>query len=214
MDQGFDDYFADPTTTRPPTVYIGFPCTKDTTWKKRFPGVSNAILISDGLWEWFAKWEGTPVHNRGKDYDEFKEKLSKILLDILYETVPEAKGKVEYYTLGTPLSEVTYLSSFHGGSYGTKCITAMFDEVNRKWTTTPFTPVPGLYLAGSDAFLPAVCGAMYGGAFGATAVLGHLRTLKLTLAFMAHFASSIQEANPKMSWMQAYVKAWDAFINE
>jgi len=68
--------------------------------------------------DWFEKWQDTHVHDRGKDYEEFKDKLTKHLLDILYETVPHVKGKVEYHTLGTPLSEVTYLSSFHGGSYG------------------------------------------------------------------------------------------------
>lgn len=211
LDQCFDEYFANPTEVRPPTVYIGFPCTKDSeynvlgipwhiiynmirlyfvlmhcsssvyalthiqmdrphtlqiyvaTWTKRFPGVSNCILISDGLYEWFSKWENLPNKHRGEEYMAFKDKLAKHLLDILYETCPQVKGSVEYYHLGTPLSEMTYLASWHGGSYGTKCIPEMFATINHEWTTTPHTRIPGLYLAGSDAFLPAVCGAMYGG---------------------------------------------------
>jgi hypothetical protein len=55
---------------------------------------------------------------------------------------------------------VSYLASFRGGSYGTKCTPEMFAAINRKWTTSPHTAVPGLYLAGSDAFLPSVTGAM------------------------------------------------------
>lgn len=153
MDKAFDKYWKNPTDERPPTVYIGFPCTKDPTWKRRFPGISNCILISDGLWEWFAKWSGTEVHNRGAEYEAFKGKLTKHLLDILYESVPQIKGKVSYHTLGTPLSEVTYLSSWHGGSYGTMCVPEMFAPTNHQWTTTPHTKIPGLYLAGSDAFL-------------------------------------------------------------
>ena len=243
MDKAFDEYFANPTEVRPPTVYIGFPCTKDTTWKKRLPGVSNCILISDGLWEWFEKWENSPLHHRGADYEAFKAKLSKHLLDILYETVPQVKGKVEYFDLGTPLSEVYYLSSFHGGSYGTMCRTSMFAKENRQWTTTPHTPIKNLFLSGSDAFLPAVCGAMYGGCFGASAVLvrfrgialrtihpwipetalahlsfsanqGHLGTLKLTLAFISHFAAALREEDPTLSKMEAYRLAWNKFINE
>jgi all-trans-retinol 13,14-reductase len=214
MDQAFDEYFAHPTETRPPTVYIGFPCTKDTTWKKRYPGVSNCILISDGLWEWFEKWQDLPVKQRGQDYEDFKEKLTKHLLDILYETVPEAKGRVEFHMLGTPLSEASWLSSYHGGSYGTMCLTSMFAPENRDWTTNPHTRIPGLYLAGSDAFLPAVCGAMYGGCLGAAAVLGHVRAFKLMLAFMADFAKSVKDDNPKLSWFQAYCVAWDKFVNE
>lgn len=123
----FDKYYADPVTHRPPTVYVGFPCTKDSTWQTRLPGISNCILISDGLYEWFKKWHGTKVHERGVDYEEFKNKLAKHLLDILYETVPQVKGKVEYWTLGTPLTEISYLSSFHAASYGTRCDTKIFD---------------------------------------------------------------------------------------
>lgn len=85
LDTAFDEYFENPTAVRPPTVYIGFPCTKDTTWKKRFPGVSNCLLISDALYEWFEKWADKPNRNRGDDYMAFKEKLSNHLLDILYE---------------------------------------------------------------------------------------------------------------------------------
>lgn len=214
LDEAFDKYFANPRDVRPPTVYIGFPCTKDPTWKKRYPGVSNCILISDGLWEWFEKWQDQPVHHRGEDYEEFKKALTKHLLDILYETLPQVVGKVEFEMLGTPLSEVTYLASWHGGSYGTKCTTSMFDAKNRSWTTTPHTSIPGLYLAGSDAFLPAVCGAMYGGCFGASAVLGHVQTTKLTIAFIRHFAASIKKENPKLSWIKAYSVAWDRFVNE
>jgi hypothetical protein len=133
--------------------------------------------------------------------------LKQHLLDILYETVPQLRGKVEYFTLGTPLTEVTYLSSWHAGSYGTKCLPSMFAKMNRKWTTTPHTQIPGLYMAGSDAFLPAVCGAMYGGCFGAAAVLGHLHTMRMTWAFLRHFASTLREENPKMSWFESYITA-------
>lgn len=211
LDKSFDEYFANPTEVRPPTVYIGFPCTKDLTWKKRFPGVSNCILISDGLYEWFEKWADTQVHNRGEDYLAFKEKLTKHLLDILHDCVPQVKGKLEFVHLGTPLTEVSYLGSFRGGSYGTKCNTEMFDPINRNWTTTPHTEIPGLYVAGSDAFLPAVTGAMYGGCFGACAVLGHLGAMRLICTLMTRLAKQAREENPKLSWFEAYrmaARAW------
>ena len=214
MDQAFDEYFENPTEIRPPTVYIGFPCTKDATWKRRYPKVSNCILISDGLWDWFKPWQDMPVHHRGADYEDMKEKFSKHLLDILYECVPEAKGKVSFHMLGTPLSEATYLSSYHAGSYGTKCLPSMFDTINHKWTTTPRTPIPGLYVAGSDAYLPAVCGAMHGGLFCAAAVLGHVKTLRVVLAILNELAQSIQEEHPKTPFWKAYMQAWDVFLNE
>ncbi len=115
LDEAFDKYFANPTEHRPPTVYIGFPTTKDLTWKRRFPGISNCILISDGLYEWFEKWSDKPVRNRGEDYLEFKDQLTRHLMDILLEFVPQVKGRIEYYHLGTPLSEETFLASYRGG---------------------------------------------------------------------------------------------------
>ncbi|KAL7530459.1 hypothetical protein ACHAXR_003509, partial [Thalassiosira sp. AJA248-18] len=214
MDEAFDKYYADPITHRPPTVYVGFPCTKDPTWPKRLPGVSNCILISDGLYEWFEKWIGTSVHERGEDYEKFKDQLAKHLLDILYETVPQARGKVEYWTLGTPLTEVSYLSSFRAASYGTKCDINIFNKLNDKWTTTPHTQIPGLVMAGSDAFLPAVCGAMYGGILGASSVLGYAGSLRLVWAFLGEFAAALQKDNPKMSRPAAYALATKKFFTE
>jgi all-trans-retinol 13,14-reductase len=214
LDTAFDEYFTDPTSVRPPTVYIGFPCTKDKTWKRRFPGISNCVLISDGLYEWFEEWADKPVKNRGSDYMCFKEKLTKHLLDILYESVPQVQGKVEFHHLGTPLTEVTYLASFRGGSYGTKCEPTMFAPINREWTTTPHTTIPGLFLAGSDAFLPSVVGAMYGGGLGACAVLGHLGTMRLAWAVLGNLAMRIRENEPKMSLMTSYQLAFDAFFRE
>eukprot|EP00804_Cyclotella_cryptica_P000840 CCRYP_001078-RA/>CCRYP_001078-RA protein AED:0.34 eAED:0.34 QI:0/0.75/0.6/1/1/1/5/140/483 len=212
LDNAFDAYFKDPTEVRPPTVYIGFPCTKDTTWKKRFPGISNCILISDGLYEWFEKWADKPVRNRGEDYMDFKDKLTKHLMDILCEFVPQVKGRIEYYHLGTPLSECTFLASYRGGSYGTQCVPEMFSPINREWTTTPFTEISGLYLAGSDAFLPSVTGAMYGGCLSASAVLGKLGTLRLGHAILSHMAMRLREENPKLSRVEAYLLAMKKFM--
>lgn len=189
-------------------------CTKDPTWSKRLPGVSNAILISDGLFQWFEKWQGTQVHERGDDYEKFKDQLAKHLLDILYETVPQLRGKVEYCTLGTPLTEVAYLASYHAASYGTKCDTNIFNRLNDKWTTNPRTSIPGLYMAGSDAFLPAVCGAMYGGILGAASILGYGGLLRMAFAFLSEFANDLQEENPKMSRAAAYLMAIRKFVAE
>jgi len=211
LDDAFDKYFANPTEVRPPTVYIGFPCTKDITWQKRFPNVSNCILISDGLYEWFEQWSDKPVRNRGEEYLEFKDKLTHHLLDILQEFVPQVKGRIEYHHLGTPLSEETFLASYRGGSYGTQCVTEMFAPINRNWTTTPFTEVPGLYLAGSDAFLPSVTGAMYGGCLSASAVLGTLGTMRLGHAILTHLAMRLREENPKLSKIEAYMLAVKKF---
>lgn len=132
-------------------------------------------------------------------------------MDILFETVPQVKGKVEFYHLGTPLTEITYLHSFRGGSYGTKCEPEMFAPVNRKWTTTPHTSIPGLYMAGSDAFLPSVVGAMYGGSLGACAALGHTGAMRLACAILHNMARRLKKENPKLSHMRCLRMAFGKF---
>lgn len=142
---------------------------------------------------------------------EFKDKLTKHLMDILKEFVPQVKGRIDYYHLGTPLSECTFLASYRGGSYGTQCVTEMFAPINRNWTTTPSTEIPGLYLAGSDAFLPSVTGAMYGGCISACAVLGTLGALRLGHAILSHLAMRLREENPKLNRVEAYLLAIKKF---
>ena len=90
----------------------------------------------------------------------------------------------------------------------------MFNKLNAKWTTTPHTQIPGLYMAGSDAFLPAVCGAMYGGILGASAILGYAGSLRLAVAFVAEFAASLREENPKMTRAASYALATRKFFTE
>ncbi len=88
----------------------------------------------------------------------------------------------------------------------------MFAPINRNWTTTPYTEIPGLYLAGSDAFLPSVTGAMYGGCLCASAVLGKVGTLRLGHAILTHLAKRLRDENPKLSRVEAYVMAVRKFM--
>jgi len=69
-------------------------------------------------------------------------------------------------------------------------------------------------MAGSDAFLPAVCGAMYGGILGAVSILGYAGTMKFLFAFLGEFATSLQEENPKLSRIEAYIRALNKFSTE
>jgi all-trans-retinol 13,14-reductase len=194
-----------------------------------------------GLYEWFEKWADKPVRNRGEDYLEFKDKLTSHLLDILQEYVPQVKGRIEHYHLGTrecnnnfqlvlhwllqrlasqiffssttpALSEITFLASYKAGSYGTQCTPEMFRPINRNWTTTPFTEIPGLYLAGSDAFLPSVTGAMYGGCIGACAVLGKVGSLRLGSAILFHLAANLRQDNPKLTKAESFILAIKKFL--
>jgi len=215
LDEAFDEYFANPTEVRPPTVYIGFPCTKDLTWKKRFPGISNCILISDGLYEYFEKWANQPVKHRGDKYMEVKEKLTKHLFGYPLPVCPtsQRQGGIPSPWHSTDGSHVSFLLSWRFLWNQVYSTPEMFAPINREWTTNPHTEIPGLYLAGSDAFLPSVTGAMYGGCLGASCILGHLGTLRLANALLCYLAKRLQEDDPKLSFPEAYGKAWQAYTD-
>ena len=214
LDDAFDKFYEDPYHHRPPVLYIGFPCTKDRTWTKRFPRTSNCILISDGLYKWFEQWSGMLPTHRGKEYDDLKEALTSKLLDILYEFVPQVKGKVEYVHFATPLTEESFLGSYRGGAYDTLCTPEMFHPMNEKWITNPKTLVPNLYVASSSAFFPGLTGSMYGGCLCACNILGTYGTFALGYRIIKHLAKCLQEENPKMSRLQAYKLAIKKFVNE
>lgn len=67
-------------------------------------------------------------------------------------------------------------------------------------------------MAGSDAFLPSVTGAMYGGCLGASAVLGNMGTLRLGHTILSHLATRLKEENPKLSAVRAYLLALEKFM--
>jgi len=215
LDDAFDNFYKNPSVYRPPVVYIGFPCTKDPTWTKRFPGVSNCIVISDGLYEWFEKTAKSKIpRERGEYYEILKEKLTESLVDILYEFVPQVKGKVEYVHFASPLTEESFLGSYKGGAYDTLCNTAMFAATNQRWITTPRTEIRGLFVAGSSAFFPGLTGSMYGGCLSACAVLGYIGSVRLGLDIVRHLAKRLLEENPKMSRVEALRAAFHKFVEE
>ena len=80
------------------------------------------------------------------------------------------KGKVLWYELGTPISDANFLHSYRGGSYGTRCNLDYFSKESMRWIMRGDTEIDGLYMAGQDAWTPAVAGAMYGGLLGSLKV--------------------------------------------
>jgi len=140
--------------------------------------------------------------------------LARLFLRKLSSVHTEVAGKL-YHLFATFFVLITSQAlncSFL--SYGTKCVPEMFAPINRQWTASPYTEIRGLYLAGSDAFLPSVTGAMYGGAMSACAVLGKVGTLRLGHAILSHLAKRLRDDDPKLSRVEAYILAIKKFIGE
>ncbi len=154
--------------TKSPLNYISFPSSKDSVWDEHYPGKSTIDVISLAPYAWFKKWADKPWKNRGADYDDFKALLAEKLLADVYKHAPEARGKVDYFELSTPLSTAHFNNYAQGQVYGLEHTPERFAQ---SWVK-PHTPIKGLYLTGQDILFCGVASAMMSGVMTATAVLG------------------------------------------
>jgi hypothetical protein len=176
-----------PLKHRPAYVYVGFPCTHTPQWKETHPNASNAVVICEADFAWFKTMDS-------ERYSCFKTAMSDKLLEILHELVPQTRNHVSWHSLGTPKTEARYLHSFRGGSYGTKGDCELFHDTQKNvpWTMNVYTPVRGLFMGGSDGFLPSFTGAMYGGALAAIAAMGPARAAGLCFSVVREAAKEIR----------------------
>jgi all-trans-retinol 13,14-reductase len=151
-----------------PVVYISFPSAKDPMWKVRRGDTATLELISFVDYERFRQWEGERWKKRGETYEALKARYSERLLAVLYEHVPQVKGKVTFHELSTPLSTRHFGNHPRGEIYG---VSPTPERFRLKWLA-PRTPIRGLYLTGQDAVAHGVVGALYGGLVTASVLLG------------------------------------------
>lgn len=162
---------------QPPTTFIAFPCAKDSAWSERYPGKSNALVLTMTKYEYFSKWDtdGTSSqHRNSPEYEAKKKEWEQWLMKELQRQFPQlAKpGVVRGCTVGTPLTFNNYIRSRHGEVYGLdmgmwRFTPPAFD------TLRPETPIPGLYLTGQDILMLGISGAMMSGVITANAILGY-----------------------------------------
>ena len=150
-----------------PLVYISFPSAKDPDFNRRFPGKSTLEIITLGPWEWFEQWEKMPWKKRGEAYDSLKENFSQRLLEHLYETLPQLRGKVDYYELSTPLSTEKFTSYASGEIYGLNHDPERFQQRFIR----VFTPVKNLFLTGQDIVSCGIVGALMSGVITASTMM-------------------------------------------
>jgi len=151
-----------------PVVYISFPSSKDPDWPNRYPNKSTIDIITLLPYDSFKSWEGTRWMKRGEDYDAFKEKISKRLLDVLYKHIPQAKGKIECYELSTPLTTKHFINYDKGEIYGLDHTPKRF----RQRFLKPRTPIKNFYLTGQDVVTAGVAAALFSGVITTAAMTG------------------------------------------
>lgn len=158
-----------------PFVYLSFPSAKDPSWNERYPGKSTIDMIVPAPYTWFEKWHGSKWQKRSSEYQDYKQAVTEKLLAILYEKLPQLKGKVHYCELSTPLSTMHFCNYRHGEIYGLNHDPQRFAQL---WLR-PDTPIKNLFLTGQDILACGVGGAATGGLLTAIRMLGPVKGRKL-----------------------------------
>ena len=152
---------------------------KDTEWSDKYPGVSNAIILTTAKKEWFEAWENERCMKRGQDYEDFKKQIGERMLEEgLFRFYPELRDKVLEINMGTPLSTQFYLNAVDGESYG---LDMNFYRLTKAFDLKPKTNIEGLYLTGQDICTLGVTGAMMGGVLTANVVAGYDNMIDIML---------------------------------
>ena len=151
-----------------PLVYISFPAAKDPDWPNRYPGKSTIDVLTLMPFEVVEQWQGSNWMKRGDEYNEFKEKLSQRLLQVLYKHQPQLNGKVDHYELSTPLTTQHFVNYDKGEIYG---LDHTPDRYHQRFLQ-PRTPVKNFYLTGQDIVTAGVAAALFSGVLTVTAMTG------------------------------------------
>jgi all-trans-retinol 13,14-reductase len=150
-----------------PLAYISFPAAKDPDFQRRHPGRSTIEVITLGRFDELEKWKDFPWKKRGEEYEQIKENISDTLENILYQYVPQLKGKVIYKELSTPLSTRHFAGYSYGEVYGLEHSPARFRNKHLR----PGTHIKGFYLTGQDIVTCGVGGGLMAAMLTATVML-------------------------------------------
>ncbi len=162
------DAFSDNPEAPFPVVYISFPSAKDPDYENRHPGTATIEIVAPAPFEWFARWRDETWGKRGETYEDLKTAFGERLMDVLYEKVPQVRGKVAYYEVSTPLSTNWFGGYQLGELYG---LAHTRERLQQKWLG-PRTRIPGLWMTGQDTLTCGVTGAMMSGLITTMAMVG------------------------------------------
>jgi all-trans-retinol 13,14-reductase len=150
----------------PSILFTSFPSLKD---PEHTPGPElrhTGEMITFVPWEPWQRWQDTRWRKRGDDYEAFKQRIAEKMLEALFARHPALRGMLDYWELSTPLSTELFARPYRGSIYG---LMGTPDRYADRWLR-PQTPVPGLWMSGSDVSSCGVVGAMMGGAICALAM--------------------------------------------
>lgn len=150
----------------PPAMFASFASMKD---PGHDPGPENKYageLIAWSDWSTVEQWADVAPGERGKEYQEFKNRIETVLLEQFAKYFPRLAELIVFHELSTPLATASITGHRMGSFYG-------LDVTPHRITTDALrmkTPIEGLYLTGQDVLTPGVPGAFWGGLLCATSI--------------------------------------------
>lgn len=133
----------------PEHFFMHFPVNEpDPQW------VDHLSVVTHMRFEEVSQWKDLASHDRGKDYQQFKQEKSEKLLALVIRQFPELEDLVIDYTAATPLTFHDYIGSPTGSMYGT------LRDFNSPLTSFVGvrTKVPSLLFTGQNLNLHGVMG--------------------------------------------------------
>jgi len=100
-----------------------------------------------------SRWAGSSLGNRPVDYEEYKQRHEREIIDAVGRGLPGLREKMEVVCSASTLTFRDYLNSPDGSAYGVKQKIGQFNLVGR-------LPLRNLFAAGQSAVLPGLMGAM------------------------------------------------------
>jgi all-trans-retinol 13,14-reductase len=165
-----------------PLSYISFPSAKDPDWKIKHPGMSTIQVIGSYPYKWMKQWEDQQWQKRDTDYELKKEDIKNKLLEKLYATVPQVKGRVEICELSTPLSTKHFSNYSNGEIYGLEHTPQRFNLRQLRAKTN----YKNLFLTGQDVVCVGVGGALFSGIITSVSILKRNLLWKISRHKVAH----------------------------
>ncbi len=168
--------------------YLSFPSLKDPQAKGH---TAEVLVVVD--YDHFKAWKEKPWRRRGEEYQQLKERIIASLLQLVEHHYPGFSDLVDYAELSTPLSIEHFDASDRGVVYGIPCIP---ERMEQRWIGSR-TPIPNLYLTGTDALSLGIMGAMMAGVKTAGILTGPLGFIRI-MATMIKSSKQRQRAEAAM----------------
>ncbi|MCZ7687061.1 MAG: NAD(P)/FAD-dependent oxidoreductase [Sandaracinaceae bacterium] len=131
-----------------PLLFLSPNASKDDSGAMAPAGTSSLEVHTFAPYSMFERWRGTPLEDRGHEYQAEKERIAARILESLERRWPGVVGDVVVREISTPLTNEHYTLAPRGGAYGPAFTPAQAGL--RRFRTV--SPVRNLFLAGAGVF--------------------------------------------------------------